>query len=70
MINKTENNKFCFLSLWQKFGVLQPSIRNFDHHINLREGAESVNMQPYWYAYFQKAKIEKQVDEMLKTKII
>ena len=35
-----------------------PPTREVDHHINLKEGIEPINVQPYRYAYFQKAEIE------------
>ncbi|KAH9783665.1 hypothetical protein KPL71_009410 [Citrus sinensis] len=40
-----------------------PSKRDIDHCITLKKGIEPVNVRPYRYAYFQKAEIEKQVDE-------
>ena len=45
-------------------------IREIDHHINLKEGTEAINVRPYMYAYFQKAEIEKQVHDMLKLGLI
>jgi len=47
-----------------------PPKREIDHTISLKEGIEPVNVQPYRYAYFQKAKIEKQVQEMLNSGLI
>ena len=47
-----------------------PSEREIDHHINLKEGTEPINVRPYRYAYFQKAEIEKQVHDMLKLGLI
>jgi len=44
--------------------------REIDHHINLKEGTEPINVRPYKYAYFQKAEIEKQVHDMLKLGLI
>ncbi|KAL3597323.1 hypothetical protein D5086_008960 [Populus alba] len=41
-----------------------------DHTISLKEGIEPVNVRPYRYAYFQKAEIEKQVQEMLNSRLI
>lgn len=49
--------------------ILSPS-REVDHHIHLKEDTEPVNVKPYRYAYFQKAKIEKQVHDMLKLGLI
>lgn len=47
-----------------------PPGRELDHHINLKEGTEPINVWPYRYAYFQKAEIEKQVHNMLKLGLI
>lgn len=47
-----------------------PPGRELDHYINLKEGTEPINVWPYRYAYFQKAKIEKQVQDMLKLGLI
>ena len=40
-----------------------PPSREIDHIISLKEGIEAINVRPYRYAYFQKAEIEKQVQE-------
>ncbi|KAH9685459.1 hypothetical protein KPL70_013963 [Citrus sinensis] len=47
-----------------------PSRREINHNITLKEGTEPVNVRPYRYAYFQKAEIEKQVQEMLNSGLI
>ncbi|KAH9670785.1 hypothetical protein KPL70_017109 [Citrus sinensis] len=47
-----------------------PPRRDIDHNITLKEGTEPVNVRPYRYAYFQKAEIEKQVQEMLNSGLI
>lgn len=47
-----------------------PPPREIDHHINLKDSMEPVNVQPNRYAYFQNAKIEKQVQNMLKLGLI
>ena len=47
-----------------------PPNRSHDHHILLFEGSAPVNVRPYRYPYYQKSKIEKMVQEMLKTCII
>ncbi|KAH9781715.1 hypothetical protein KPL71_008583 [Citrus sinensis] len=52
-----------------KFEKLPPK-RDIDHCITLKEGTEPVNVRPYRYAYFQKAEIEKQVQEMLDSGLI
>lgn len=41
-----------------------------DHHINLKECTEHINVRPYRYAYFQKAEIEEQIHDMLKLGLI
>ena len=58
-----------FEDIFQKPKHLPP-IREIDHHINLKEGTEAINVRPYMYAYFQKAEIEKQVHDMLKLGLI
>jgi hypothetical protein len=47
-----------------------PPPRDIDHHINLKEGTEPINVRPYRYAHFQKTEIEKQVNEMLNMGVI
>lgn len=47
-----------------------PPRREIDHNITLKEGTEPVNVRPYCYAYFQKAEIEKQAQEMLNSGLI
>jgi hypothetical protein len=47
-----------------------PPVREIDHTITVKEGTEPVNVRPYRYAYFQKAEIEKQVQDMLKLGFI
>lgn len=47
-----------------------PPHREIEHSIVLKEGTESVNVRPYRYAYFQKAEIERQVNEMLMAGLI
>lgn len=47
-----------------------PPQRPIEHHINLKEGTNAINVRPYRYAYFQKDEIERQVNQMLSTGII
>ncbi|KAF7831007.1 cucumisin-like [Senna tora] len=44
-----------------------PPVREVDHHINLMPGSKPVSVCPYRYPYFQKAEIERLVEEMLQT---
>lgn len=41
-----------------------------DHKIPIKTGTDPINVKPYWYPHFLKTKIEKQVGEMLKSRII
>lgn len=41
-----------------------------EHQIVLKEGSDSVNIRPYFYAHFHKDEIEKQVAEMMKVGLI
>lgn len=47
-----------------------PPKHEIDHSITLKEGTEPINVRPYHYAHFQKAEIEKQVQEMLNSGLI
>lgn len=58
-----------FEDVCQELKQLPPS-REIDHYINLKEGTEPVNVRPYRYAHFQKAEIEKQVQDMLNMGLI
>ena len=49
-------------------GMLSP--RRFDHHIHLLPHSKPVNVRPYRYPYFQKNEIERQVKEMLSSRVI
>lgn len=66
----------AFRHLLQKFEHLfqppseLPTNRDIEHHITLKEGTNPVNVRPYRYAHFQKAEIEKQVQEMLQSGLI
>ncbi|KAK9209596.1 hypothetical protein WN944_001963 [Citrus x changshan-huyou] len=55
--------------IFQEPTKLPPS-RGIDHYIPLKKGVEPVNVRPYCYVYFQKAEIEKQVEEMLRSGLI
>ena len=58
-----------FEEVFQVPSELPPS-RDIEHHITLKEGVDPVNVRPYRYAHFQKAEIEKQVEEMLRSGLI
>lgn len=58
-----------YTELFQEPTQLHPT-RDTDHCITLKEGTEPVNVRPYRYAYFLKAKIKKQVHEMLSSGLI
>ena len=58
-----------FANIFEEPQQLPPD-REIDHSISLKEGIEPINVCPYRYAYFQKAKIEKQVLDMLKLGLI
>lgn len=47
-----------------------PPQRNIEHHIHLKQGTNLVNVRPYRYAFQQKTKMEKLMDEMLKSGVI
>jgi len=47
-----------------------PPAREVDHCITLKEGTEPINVCPYRYVHFQKTEIEKQVQEMLDSRLI
>lgn len=47
-----------------------PPPRPFDHPIVLVGEMKLINILPYQYAHFQKRKIERQVNEMLKSGLI
>ncbi|XP_054824059.1 uncharacterized protein LOC129322054 [Prosopis cineraria] len=47
-----------------------PPFRNHSHAIPLLPGANPPNLRPYRYPYYQKAEIEKQVEELLKKGFI
>ncbi|KAJ8749838.1 hypothetical protein K2173_013241 [Erythroxylum novogranatense] len=58
-----------FADIYQQPNQLPPE-REINHHINLKEGTDPINVRPYRYAYFQKAEIEKQVHDMLQLALI
>lgn len=47
-----------------------PPNRAIEHHIHLKGGTDPVNVRPYRYAFQQKEKMGKLVDEMLSSGII
>lgn len=47
-----------------------PLYRRHDHAIVLKEGANIPNLRPYRYPHYQKNKIERLVDDMLRFGII
>ncbi|KAF7824408.1 Transposon Ty3-I Gag-Pol polyprotein [Senna tora] len=47
-----------------------PPKREVDHKINLEPGAKPVSVRPYRYPHFQKAEIERLVEEMKQAEII
>lgn len=59
-------------SLWAVFVELNglPPPRSHDHRIQLQDGAKPASLSPYKYPYYQKAKIEKLISEMLNSEII
>lgn len=58
-----------FADIFQEPRGLPPP-RSHDHCIPLKPGIEPTNARPYRYPYFQKAEIEKQVKEMIKSGVI
>jgi len=46
-----------------------PPQRQYDHHIPLITGAQTINVRPYKYAPHQKNEIERQIQEMLNSSI-
>ena len=58
-----------FSSIFQSPTNLPPPHQT-THHINLLSNTRPMNVCPYWYLYFQKSKIEKQVSELLSLRMI
>lgn len=58
-----------FLEFFSKPKSLPPN-RGHDHSIPIKLDVNPVSIRPYRYNYFQKHKIEKQVNEMLHNGII
>lgn len=50
--------------------ITLPPQRILDHSISLMPNSKPVNLRPYRFAHFQKAKVEKQVKEMLNNSLI
>jgi hypothetical protein len=59
----------AFLDIFTDPSSLPPT-REVDHIITLKEGTEPVNVRPYKYAHYQKNEIEKQVQDMLTTRLV
>ena len=47
-----------------------PPLRDHEHKINLKEGAQAICQRPYKYPYYQKNEIEKIVKELLSAGLI
>ncbi|KAG8480626.1 hypothetical protein CXB51_025242 [Gossypium anomalum] len=47
-----------------------PLERAFDHAIHLKPLSKPVNVKPYCYPYFQKAEVERQVQQLLEQKAL
>ena len=47
-----------------------PPLRDHEHQINLKEGAQAIYQRPYKYPYYQKIEIEKIVKELLSVGFI
>ncbi|WVZ13617.1 hypothetical protein V8G54_011183 [Vigna mungo] len=58
-----------YSQLFQKPTSLPPS-RSMDHQIHLLPDSSPVSVRPYRYPHFQKAEIEKQIEEMLSDGMI
>lgn len=58
-----------YADIFKKPNQLPPA-REIDQGIQLKERTDPINVRPYGYAYFQKDEIEKQVQDMLKTRLI
>ncbi|XP_037493831.1 uncharacterized protein LOC110010892 [Jatropha curcas] len=58
-----------FPDIYQRPSQLPLELK-INHRINLKEGANPINVRPYRYAHFQKAEIEKQVHDMLNSGLI
>ena len=51
-------------SVFQEPNVLPPT-HDIDHQIELQPGSKPIQVRPYKYPHFQKAEIERLVNEML-----
>ncbi|WVZ01111.1 hypothetical protein V8G54_027180 [Vigna mungo] len=58
-----------YSQLFQKPTSIPPS-RSMDHQIHLLPNSSPVSVRPYRYPHFQKAEIEKQIEEMLSDGMI
>ena len=47
-----------------------PPKREIEHQICLKEGTDPINVRLYRYGFYQKAEMEKLVEEMLASRVI
>ncbi|XP_047322943.1 uncharacterized protein LOC124926704 [Impatiens glandulifera] len=66
---KLEKLLIEFEELFREPTTLPPT-RNYDHRINLKEGAGTVSLRPYRYPTLQKDEMEGMIEEMLKSGVI
>ncbi|WVZ12616.1 hypothetical protein V8G54_017146 [Vigna mungo] len=75
-VGLTEKQKREMESLLENYDVVfseaktLPPNRAVEHHIQLKEGVDPVNVRPYRYPHAIKAEIEHQIAEMLRTGVI
>lgn len=59
----------AYSPLFQSPATLPPS-RPTDHAIHLEPNTKPINVRLYWYPYFQKQEIKRQVKDMLRRQLI